>query len=186
MSVICFDLEGPLATQDNAYELMKLFHGGDKFFQIISRYDDLLTLECRPGYEPGDTLALIVPFLVHHKIKEDDISALARRATLTSGAARLVSLLSAHGWSIFCISTSYEQYALCIARRLNIFTQHVASTPFPLGKISQTMSQGDFNPLEALEKEILSTLILDDDWVKKRLDTFYWEELPKTNLGFGH
>jgi predicted HAD superfamily phosphohydrolase len=25
MNLICFDLEGPLAPQDNAYELMKLF-----------------------------------------------------------------------------------------------------------------------------------------------------------------
>jgi len=183
MSVICFDLEGPLATQDNAYELMKLFPGGDKLFEIISRYDDLLTLENRQGYEPGDTLALIAPFLVSHKIKENDISALARKATLTGGAARLVSRLSAHGWSIFCISTSYEQYALRIARRLSIFTQNVACTSFPLDKISRTLSEEDFRPLEALERDILSTLLVDDAWIKKQLDRFYWEELPKTNLG---
>ncbi len=28
MSLICFDLEGPLTPQDNAYELMKLFPPG--------------------------------------------------------------------------------------------------------------------------------------------------------------
>jgi len=28
MNLICFDLEGPLAPQDNAYELMKLFYDG--------------------------------------------------------------------------------------------------------------------------------------------------------------
>ncbi|GAF96811.1 unnamed protein product, partial [marine sediment metagenome] len=63
MNMICFDLEGPLATQDNAYELMKLFPGGGKVFEVISRYDDLLTLEGRADYEPGDTLVLIAPFL---------------------------------------------------------------------------------------------------------------------------
>ena len=70
MNLICFDLEGPLSPQDNAYELMKLFPGGDKIFEVVSRYDDLLTLEERADYEPGDTLALIVPFLILHDISE--------------------------------------------------------------------------------------------------------------------
>ena len=36
MNVICFDIEGPLSPKDNAYELMKLFPGGGKIFEIIS------------------------------------------------------------------------------------------------------------------------------------------------------
>ena len=74
MKLICFDLEGPLAPQDNAYELMKLFPNGGKIFEVISRYDDLLTLEGRENYEPGDTLALIVPFLAYHRITEEQIN----------------------------------------------------------------------------------------------------------------
>jgi energy-converting hydrogenase A subunit R len=183
MSLICFDLEGPLATQDNAYELMKLFPGGGKLFETISRYDDLLTLESKAGYEPGDTLALIAPFLVYHNIKERDISALARKATLTGGAVALVSRLGAQGWNVFCISTSYEQYALHIAHRLNIFSQNVACTSFPLDKISPMLNKEDFRSLEKLEANILGARLIDDDWIKKHLDHFYWKELPKTNLG---
>ncbi len=183
MSVICFDLEGPLATQDNAYELMKLFPDGGKIFETISRYDDLLTLEARLDYEPGDTLALIAPFLVYHGIKEDDISALATKATLVSGAANLVARLGAGSWNVFCISTSYEQYARHIARRLNIFSQNIACTSFPLDKSSQMLCKEDFRYLETMEKEILTKGSMDDDWIKKRLDRFYWRELPKTNLG---
>ncbi|MBM3119199.1 MAG: hypothetical protein FJ006_06545 [Chloroflexi bacterium] len=183
MSVICFDLEGPLATQDNAYELMKLFPDGGKIFETISRYDDLLTLEARLDYEPGDTLALIAPFLVYHRIKEDDISALATKATLVSGAANLIARLGADGWKVFCISTSYEQYARHIARRLNIFSQNVACTSFPLDKFSQMLCKEDFRYLETMEKEILTKDSIDDAWIKKRLDRFYWRELPKTNLG---
>lgn len=70
MNLICFDLEGALTPQDNAHELMKLFPRGHKIFEVISRYDDLLTLECRPDHEPGDTLALIIPFLVYHGITD--------------------------------------------------------------------------------------------------------------------
>ncbi|GAG18116.1 unnamed protein product, partial [marine sediment metagenome] len=90
---IAFDLEGPLSPQDNAYELMKLFPNGDRIFEVISRYDDLLTLEEKEDYEPGDTLALIVPFLVLHNITEADISRLAGEASLTGGADKLISWL---------------------------------------------------------------------------------------------
>jgi len=183
MSIICFDLEGPLATQDNAYELMKLFPEGGLIFEVISRYDDLLTLVARFDYEPGDTLALIAPFLVCHGIKEHDISALARKATLTAGAVSLISRLSAQGWKIFCISTSYEQYAKRVAHRLGIFSQNVACTSFPLDKLSQELSKDDFHFLETVEKDILNRHTIDDNWIKKRLDLFYWKELPKTNLG---
>ena len=183
MSVICFDLEGPLATQDNAYELMKLFPEGGRIFEVISRYDDLLTLVARFDYEPGDTLALIAPFLVCHGIKEHDISALARKAILTAGAVGLISRLSAQGWKIFCISTSYEQYAKRVAHRLGIFSQNVACTSFPLDKFSRDLSKEDFRFLETVEKDILNRHTIDDNWIKKRLDLFYWKELPKTNLG---
>ena len=183
MNVICFDLEGPLATQDNAYELMKLFPDGGKIFEVISRYDDLLTLEGRPNYEPGDTLALIAPFLAYHQIKEEDISTLARKATLTNGAAELIIRLSARGWETFCISTSYEQYALHITRRLNMFSQNVACTSFTLDKMSETLCKEDFAYLETLERNILNAYPVEDDWIKKSLERFYWKQLPKTNLG---
>lgn len=182
MSVICFDLEGPLAIQDNAYELMKLFPNGGKIFEIISRYDDLLTLEARLDYEPGDTLALIAPFLIYHGIREEDISTLAKKATLVSGAVNLIARLSASGWKIFCISTSYEQYAKSIARRLNIFSQNVACTSFPLDKFFKMLCKEDFKYLETIEREILTKDSIDDAWIKKRLDQFYWLELSKTNL----
>jgi energy-converting hydrogenase A subunit R len=183
MSVICFDLEGPLATQDNAYELMKLFPDGGRVFEVISRYDDLLTLASRSDYEPGDTLALIAPFLLCHGIKEQDISGLARKATLTPGAVNLVSRLCAEGWKVFCISTSYEQYAKHIAHRVGIFSQNVASTSFPLDKFSKDVSKPDCHILEILEKEILNRQSPDDNWIRKRLDRCYWKELPGTGLG---
>jgi len=86
MNLICFDLEGPLAPQDNAYELMKLFPRGGKIFEVISRYDDLLTLEGRADYEPGDTLALITPFLAYHGIEEEQIADMGQKAGLTPGS----------------------------------------------------------------------------------------------------
>jgi len=181
---ICFDLEGPLSPQDNAYELMKLFPNGDRIFEVISRYDDLLTLEEREGYEPGDTLALIVPFLIGHNISEDDIASLAVKAGLTGGASKLISWLQSGGWKVFCISTSYEQYAMHITQKLGIYAHNVACTPFPLDKFRQTLCKEDCKLVQQAEQDILTMRpVDDDDRIKQSLDQFFWEKLPATNLG---
>jgi len=181
---ICFDLEGPLSPQDNAYELMKLFPNGDKIFEVISRYDDLLALEEREDYEPGDTLALIVPFLVLHDISENDIAALATKARLTGGAAELVSWLQSKSWKVFCISTSYEQYAIHITQKLGVYAHNVACTSFPLDRFRATLGKEDSALLRQAEQDILTmSPVDDDDRIKQRLDYFFWERLPTTNLG---
>ena len=181
---ICFDLEGPLSSQDNAYDLMKRFPDGDKIFEVISRYDDLLTLEERPDYEPGDTLALIVPFLILHNITEDNIAALAAEASLTGGAAKLILWLQNNSWKVFCISTTYEQYAQYITKKLDFYAHNVACTPFPLDSFRANLTKEEKQLLEQAEKDILAMHPpTDDARIKKSLDKFFWEELPKTDLG---
>ena len=179
MSLICFDLEGPLAPQDNAYELMKLFSGGDKIFELISRYDDLLTLEGREDYEPGDTLALIVPFLAGHDITEEQISLMGQEAGLTPGAGELVSRLKEGGGEVFCASTSYEQYAMAITGRLEIPGGNVACTAFPLDQIRRLLRRDEPALLKEAEKQISNLDPSDDAMIKERLDYFYHHELPQ-------
>jgi energy-converting hydrogenase A subunit R len=184
MNLICFDLEGPLAPQDNAYELMKLFPHGGKIFEIISRYDDLLTLEGRLDYEPGDTLALIIPFLAYHGIEEEQIAAMGKKAGLTLGATVLISKLQSRGWYIFCISTSYEQYAFPITQRLGIPSENIACTSFPLAQIRQLLSQKEFALLGQTEHEIVNlNPFTDDTRIREYLDNFYGQKLPQTNWG---
>ena len=184
MNFIGFDLEGPLSPQDNAYELMKLFPNGDKIFEVISRYDDLLTLEEKEDYEPGDTLALIVPFLILHNISEANIASLATEASLTGGATKLISWLQYNGWKVFCITTTYEQYAIHITQKLGIYAHNVACTPFPLDKFRATLCQEDSQLLQQAEQDILTMRpVADDERIKQSLDNFFWEKLPATNLG---
>jgi len=180
---ICFDLEGPLSPQDNAYELMKLFPQGDRVFETISRYDDLLTLEGKKGYEPGDTLALIVPFLLYHGIGESDIRALAQTAKLVEGAKELIFRLLSGNWRVFCISTSYEQYALAIAQRVGIASKGVACTSFPLDRYARMLCKEDRLRVGKVEKKILSLRPGDEEQMKHLLDHFFWSELPSTELG---
>ena len=181
---ICFALEGPLSPQDNAYELMKLFPNGDKVFEVISRYDDLLTLEERADYEPGDTLALIVPFLILHNISGENIAALAAKANLTGGADKLIYWLQSSGWKIFCISTSYEQYAIRITQKLGIYAHNVACTAFPLDKLRATLSPEEKKLMQQAEDDMLTMWpVADDNRIKQSLDKFFWEKLPATELG---
>jgi energy-converting hydrogenase A subunit R len=181
---IAFDLEGPLSPRDNAYDLMKLFPDGDKIFEVISRYDDLLTLEEKADYEPGDTLALIVPFLILHDITEDNIATLAAEASFTGGAVKLISWLQYNIWKVFCITTTYEQYAIHITQKLGIYAHNVACTPFPLNSMRQALSKEEVELLQQAEKDILSLHSdMDDAGIKGKLDTFYWEKLPATDVG---
>ncbi len=181
---IAFDLEGPLSPRDNAYDLMKLFPNGDRIFEVISRYDDLLTLEERKDYEPGDTLALIVPFLILHNISESHITNLAAEASFTGGADKLISWLESSGWKVFCITTTYSQYAIHITHKLGIYAHNVACTPFPLVKIRQTLSKEDVSLLKEAEEDILGMYPpADDQRIKQTLDHFFREKLPATGVG---
>jgi len=163
---------------------MKLFPNGGKLFEVISRYDDLLTLEEREGYEPGDTLALVVPFLVLHNISENDIASLAVKASLTDGAEKLVSWLQYKTWKVFCITTTYEPYAIHITHKLGIYSHHVACTPLPWDKLQLTLGREEMALLKQTEEDILTMQpVTDDDRIKRSLDHFYWERLPNTDLG---
>ena len=179
---ICFDLEGPLSPHDNAYDLMKLIPGGDRVFETISRYDDLLALQEREGYEPGDTLALIVPFLLYHGISERHIESLAERAMLVEGAGDLIADLLRE-WKVFCISTSYQQYALTVTRRLSIAAEHVACTLFPLDRFAGIVTRDDLAMVERVEEALLSSHSIDEERTNRLLDRFFWHEMSSTALG---
>jgi energy-converting hydrogenase A subunit R len=144
----------------------------------------LLTLEGRPLYEPGDTLALIIPFLVCHGITDEQIAAMGHKAKLTPGATELIAKLKPQGWHVFCISTSYEQYAYPITQRLGIPEENVACTSFPLVRISQLLSHNEFVLLEQAEHEIVKLKpFTDDTEIMSYLDDFYGQRLPRTSSG---
>jgi energy-converting hydrogenase A subunit R len=179
---ICFDLEGPLSPQDNAYEVMKLIGPtGARIFEAISRYDDLLALEGRPDYEPGDTLALIVPFFLVHGITEADIRAVSARAKIVNGASYLFDLLRADGWEIFIISTSYEQHAFNIGQQLGVPEDHIICTKLALTARKQRLPDAFFSLLRDAEAELVelsADLERHEARLKQRLDELFFQQLP--------
>jgi energy-converting hydrogenase A subunit R len=94
--MICFDLEGPLSPQDNAYEVMGIAQNGSKVFEVLSEFDDILALEGMEGYEPGDTLKLIIPFLIYYDLHENEIREVSDRAALVKGMKETIGKRCSH------------------------------------------------------------------------------------------
>ncbi len=174
-------MEGPLSIHGNAYELMKLLPNGGQIFEVVRQYDRLLTEERRSDYEPGDLIAFIVPFLINHGISSDDIAKQAQNAAIVAGARKLIASLE--DWQVFCITTSYEQYASRIMERVGIAQENLACTIFPIDRYRSLMQKEDHDVVAGLEQEIMAFEPGDDEDIKKRLDRFYLQELPHTSLG---
>jgi energy-converting hydrogenase A subunit R len=176
---IFFDLEGPLSPQDNAYEVMKrIGKEGAQIFELISRYDDLIALEGREGYEPGDTLALIVPFLLLHGITEEEITKVSERAKIVEGAEYLFDTLRAEHWDTYIISTSYEQHAYRVGRKLGIPERNIICTALDLE--SRDLDERVFSLIKNAEEEIveLYSRIDEPGLIVNRLDEFFFRQLP--------
>lgn len=188
--VIAFDLEGPLSPMDHAMEVFNLAPEGSKIFSVLSRYDDLLTLEGRAGYEPGDTLVLIIPFLLLHRIKPKDLIEVSRRAGLVKGSKELISQLKEDGWDVYIISTSYCQHALSIGERLCVKKNNIYCTKLKQIWFNKRLDTETALLLKETEDYILSNLYSDrldsgkkDSSMKPYLDRFFWSELKGTSLG---
>jgi len=111
------DCEGPLTRNDNAQEIAARFiPEGAEFFARLSRYDDFLAdVVRRPGYNAGDTLRLLPPFLKAFEVTDGDIQAFsAEGVLLVPGALQMLREIAPLMPS-YIISTSYTPYlkALC-------------------------------------------------------------------------
>ncbi len=181
---IAFDLEGPLTPLDAAFQLFSPIPGGPSLFSTISRYDDILVMEGRDGYEPGDTLSLVLPFLLYHNIDEKDIEYLGEEAPLVLGAKDTVEGLSQAGWDIFCISTSYQQFASVIASRVGISLDRLASTHLPLEEFYAQFQNPEKRIIGEIEGILRSYADVDLDMISKSvLDGIFWDKLAKTDVG---
>ncbi len=180
--LICFDLEGPLSPQDNAYDVVSLIPGGRELFEMISRYDDIMTVEGRRGYEPGDTLALIAPFLIYHNITSKDIKRVSSRAKIVDGAGELVSYLKEDDWKVRIISTSYKEHAYNIGSQIGVSPEEIACTGLDLEKIAYEIGEKELTLIADLESKIADK---SDDVgaVMNLLNSFFFKVLPDTRYG---
>lgn len=175
--ILVFDLEGPLSPMDHAAEAMRRIGkkiGQPDFFelfQMLSLYDDELTIDQKPGYNPGDTLRLIAP-IVATNMSNEELVAISEKATLTPGARDLMKSLDME--DVYVASTSYQQHAYTIARRLGIPKEHVNCT--------ELLKYEDFPYLDSLlwvfEHYKQGGIMA----VKEELDALFWGEMEHQYL----
>ncbi len=177
--IFVFDLEGPLSPMDHAAEAMRIIGqkiGRSDFFelfQMLSLYDDELTIEKHPGYNPGDTLRLIAP-IISTNLTDQELIAISETATLTPGAKDLMGKLDMD--DVYVASTSYQQHAYTIAKKLGIKKENVNCTELP--------KYAGFPYLEDLLRifEKYKNSGNDIKIVKKELDKLFWKSMPKDYL----
>jgi energy-converting hydrogenase A subunit R len=175
--ILVFDLEGPLSPMDHAAEAMRAVGGKlgkpdfFDFFEMLSLYDDVLTLEERPGYNPGDTLRLIAP-IVSTQLSDRELRAISGSATLTPGARDLIASLNPE--DVYVASTSYQQHALAISKQLGIKDSQVNCT--------KLRKYGDFPYLNDLMAVFRVYKKSGMDAVKKDLDEIFWDKMGEDYL----
>jgi energy-converting hydrogenase A subunit R len=141
------DCEGPISVNDNAYELSGHFiEDGEKFFEIVSRYDDVLAdVLKRPDYNAGGTLKLIVPFLkAYGATNQNIIDFSIKNVHLIPGARETLKFVNSTMPS-FIVSTSYNHYIMALCNR----------TEFPYDNTYSTKLDMDFTELDPHEADVI-------------------------------
>ena len=196
-TVIISDLEGPWSLADHAYESLKLIPNGAEIYRKLSSYDDYMYLvRKRAGYEPGNTLVLMAPFLIAQGITENDLMCVAAENQQTVGCAgESLSLLAECGHTAYLISTSYSQYVDFMASVLGIPYEMTRSTQFPLDILSAGIAEDEKQWVRETAGKIAGLPELsispyssdermseDDIYSTDRMGEFFWEYLPKTGF----
>ena len=128
------DCEGPLTRNDNAQEIAERFvPDGAELFARLSRYDDFLAdVVARPGYNAGDTLRLVPPFLRAHYVTDEDVEEFsAEQVLLVPQALTTLNAVSAL-MPAYIISTSYTPYLRALCELAGFPFEHVRCTELSL------------------------------------------------------
>jgi energy-converting hydrogenase A subunit R len=193
------DCEGPLALNDNAFELCRdcITSQGDRFFQQVSRYDDYLAdIAKKPGYQSGNTLKLILPFLKAYGLTNAQIEAYSQKtAALMPGAEGAFKFLHNRDFPIFEISTSYRQFAEAVGLKLGIDREHIFCTELNLDRYSLSASEagelkgliGEINATPTIELTAKARSLEDLPGPTQEaivtLDRIFGEHLPAMEIG---
>ncbi len=191
--------EGPLAHNDNAFELCRDFLSprGDRFFQQVNRYDDYLAeVLKKPEYQAGTALKLILPFFKAAGLTNAQIAAYSSKTVkLMPGAEAAYRFMHGRNFPIFEISTSYRQFAEAVGLKLGFDSAHVFCTELDLDRYP--LSSAEAAELRRLQTEItaapdielppgaasLADLPGPVQEVVGKFDEIFLEKIPAMDIG---
>jgi len=185
------DGEGPITKNDNAFELScQLIENGDKFFTLVSKYDDVLAdVFHKRGYKAGDTLRLILPFLKAYGATNRKMIELSKaNILLVPGSERTMRFVHEFMQS-YIVSTSYEHYVSAVCEAIGFPFESVYCTKVNLDETE--MEEWERLVLKNYAKEIsqmpmieipdgarqLEDFDLGDQKTIRRLDEIFWQEM---------
>jgi len=171
------DCEGPISVNDNAFELAGHFiENGEKFFQIVSHYDDVLADEIkRPDYTAGSTLKLILPFLKAFGATNQNMKEFSRENVLLIPGARATLSLVKQIMPSYIVSTSYKPYIQALCDLTGFPFDQCYCTRLDLDRY--VMDDEDIKKL----KEFTSSIVSEPEF--DNLENIFWEEIPQMNIG---
>ncbi|MBW2057657.1 MAG: hypothetical protein JRJ26_09215 [Deltaproteobacteria bacterium] len=191
------DCEGPISLNDNAQELSAHFiPRGERFFAIVSRYDDFLAdVVEKPGYKAGDTLKLILPFLIAFGASNEAVRNYSRsHISLVPGATETLRFVGKRMAS-FIISTSYEPYIEALCEVVGFPMERAFSTEVDFDRYPLDPEEGAWLRQTAEElagMEMLQwpghaggsgDLAAEHRRVLRQLDRIFWQAIPRMRIG---
>lgn len=191
------DLEGPFTRDDNAFDLAGYFiPKGSDFFTKISAYDDYLAdIAKKPGYNAGNTLKLIVPFLIAYGADSKEMKKFSsEHIHMLLGSKETLQYIQKI-MRAFIISTSYKPYVSAVCDVTGFPLDNCYCTELNIG--GYKIDKEEVGILKRYVEEInkLPEIVLLDrakskndlsDNTKKtigRLDEIFWEKLPSMEAG---
>lgn len=195
--VFISDCEGPISKNDNAFEAAAHFvPNGDKLFELISKYDDALAgVIKKPNYNAGDTLKLILPFLIAYDVTDEILKKFsAENLVLIPASKNTLEHIRSIAAS-FIVSTSYEHYIRALCQTLSFPFENTYCTRLRLD--NYTMPLREKSQLRELATEIaqkpmvaippaaksLGEFSKQDREIIQRLDEIFWEKISSMDAG---
>ena len=193
------DCEGPLALNDNAFELCRDFlpPDGARFFTQVNCYGDYLAdIAKKAEYKAGDTVKLILPFLKSAGVTNQQIAEYSRQhISLVPRAEGAYPFLHTLNFPLFAISASNCQFAEAVTAKLGFAPDRVYCTKVDLD--SYEMGKGESEELIRLMAEIVAAPAIElpsdakaledlDPKVQEaigRLDKIFGETIPAMDIG---
>jgi len=190
-TALYYDLEGPISGQDHAQAVCNQFvEDGEKLFPVLSRYvlsSYILPPSDEEGYEPGDTLRFLIPFLVVAGVTEKDLREVSAQAGIVPGIIEFFTEVQRDGCTVRIISTSYEQHAFSVAKRIGLPKEQVYCTKFPLDQLREKVTDSDEVLIREVRERAVELCCDDleskDTEMMEALDPFFLGYLPQTELG---
>jgi len=190
------DCEGPLTLNDNAFELCREFiPDGDKFFARVSKYDDYLAdIENKTGYKAGDTLKLILPFLIAHDVKQETIRDFSlKNLHFLNGTKEFLPKLSKE-LPVYIISTSYQPYLSALSLATGFPEDNIFCTDIELDNYK--LSDEEKDQIKAITRQIIDLPLInledihfisdikgENKKIIEKMNDIFWNIIPNMPAG---